>query len=161
MATFGKTSNGASTSASSSDKLYVSPAVPASDGQINSLTVRIWLSAAGTLNWRGVLYDSDGASGKPGTLLAVTDDAATTQTSEAALTSNFTGANRVFVTGGHTYYVGTHWQDPGTPSNTFSRGGTANLREEMLDTWSDGAPSTFSTSFTGAGEIDAYIDYTL
>ena len=48
MATFGKTTDGASSSTSNIDKLAVSLGTPATGGTVTEGTGRLWLSATGT-----------------------------------------------------------------------------------------------------------------
>lgn len=159
MATFGKTSNGTSSTASSADGKITSPATPSTSGTITSLTARIWLDSAGTCNWRGVIYSDSG--GSPTNLLAVTDDGSFTNTSEAENTLNFTGGNQITINSGTTYWIGIHLQDPGTPSWNFSRDATANQRvTNGDDIWTGGADNPHSADKTTlSGPIDVYVTY--
>lgn len=158
-ATFGKTTDGASSTAASADNKLTSRATPSTTGTVTSLTCRLWLSSAGTGNWRGVIYSSSGDS--PTDLLAVTDDGSFTSTSETAQTLNFTGANAISVTGGTQYWIGFHVQDPGTMNWTVSRDATANLRvTNGDDAWTGGADNPHSADKTIlSGPIDCYVTY--
>lgn len=160
--TFGKITDGASSTAASSDNKVVSAATPASGGVVSSMTCRMWLSSAGTMNVRGVIYsDVLGALTAASALLAVTDDAAFTNTSEQEVTMTFSGANQITVTSGQQYWIGFHVQDPGTPSWTISRDGTADGRKvNGDDVWSDGSAALWGADITSlAGPIDCYVTY--
>lgn len=162
MATFGKTSDGASSSSSSTDNKIVSPATPASTGTVQTLTARMWLSSAGTANVRGVIYsDVAGALTAASTLLAVTDDTSFTNTTEAEVTMTFSGANLITVTSGTQYWIGFHVQDPGTPSWNISRDATADQRKvNGDDVWTGGAASPWGADITSlSGPIDCYVTY--
>lgn len=157
MATFGKTSDGASSTSDSADTKWASSASPASTGVVTSLTHRIWLSGAGTGTFRGFIY-SDNA-GAPDALLAVTDDTNFTNTTEQEVTANFTGVNQITITSGTTYWIGVHWQDPGAINVVLSRDATANLRVSQAEAFADGTSNPFGTPTTLSGPIDCYVTY--
>src|SRR3990167_7368454 len=79
---FGKETDGASSTAATADNKLTSRGTPGTSGTVDSMTCRLWLSSAGTGNWRGVIYSS--TSDSPDDLLAVTDDGSFTSTSETA-----------------------------------------------------------------------------
>ena len=159
MATFGKITNGASSSNDTVDNKIVSQATPGSGGTVVSLTARIWVSAAGTCNWRGVIYSD--TAGEPDALLAVTDDASFTNTTEAENTATFSGANLITLVSGTPYWIGVHYQDPGSVDFTISRDATATLRRTGDgDTWTGGATNPFGTTNVLSGPIDVYVTYT-
>jgi hypothetical protein len=72
MSTFGKTTDGATNTASTVDKKAASSASPATSGTVSSMTFRTWNSGAGTYKIRGFIYSD--TAGAPDALLAVTDD---------------------------------------------------------------------------------------
>lgn len=158
MATFGKTDDGASTTASSTDRKYVSAATPATSGTITSASGRIWLSAAGTGHGKFIIYED--LVGVPGALFAVSDEFTYTDTTEVVQTANFTGAylNKAIV-GSTQYWIGVHMEDPGTPSFTISRANTSNVVSRSADTYSDGPTDPFGVPTTENGPLDIYVTY--
>lgn len=163
MATFGKLTDGASSSAWSADLKVVSAATPSSNGTVESITCRMWLSSAGTCNVRGVIYSDDGgALTASSTLLAVTDDGSFTNTTEQEVTLTFTGANRIAVTAGQQYWIGIHFEDPGAVDFNFSRDATADGRKvNGDDVWSGGSATPWGADITSlSGPIDCYVTYT-
>lgn len=161
--TFGKTSDGASTSTSSADGKIVSAMTPAANGIITSLKCRLWLSSSGTCNWRGVLYsDVAGALTSASTLLANTADGSFTDTTEVEQSLNFVGSQRIAITASQQYWGGFHAQDPGTPSWTISRDATADGRKvNGDDVWTGGSATPWGADITSlSGPIDCYITYT-
>jgi hypothetical protein len=162
MATFGQTSNGASSSTvvdADGDNLWTSSATPSSSGIVVSLTSRFHVTA-GSVNVRGVVF-SDNA-GEPDSLLAVTDDGNFTNTSEQENTLNFSGANLISIVSGTPYWVGLHWESPAGGDLVLSRDATANLRRVANgDTFSGGTATPISAPVTTlSGPVDAYITYT-
>lgn len=164
MATFGKTSDGTSSTASSLDGKVVSAATPASSGTVTAGTCRMWLDSAGTCNVRMVIYsDVAGALTSASTLLAVSDDTSFTNTAEAAVNFTFSGGNQISITSGQQYWIGFHAQDPGTPSWNISRDATADGRKvNGDDVWTGGSATPWGADITSlSGPIDAYITYTV
>src|SRR3990167_9903039 len=150
MATFGKTTDGAGSSASSLDKKAVSSASPSTSGIATQITVRCWISSETTLA-KGVIYaDSAGA---PGALLATSDEVTISNTTEATVNFPLSGVQQISVTSGTTYWIGFHWQDPGTPTVSLSRDATADLRKEASDTYSDGPADPFGTPTSLSGPM--------
>jgi hypothetical protein len=158
MATFGKTTNGAGSSGSSVDRTYVSSASPASSGTVSSITVRLWLASAGTGTWKGVIY-SDSA-GSPNTLLATSDEATFTSTSETDQTANFSGANLISITSGATYWIGAQQKDPGAMNINRSQDSTAGQTRSEADTYADGPMDPWSGTATSSGPLDCFVTYT-
>lgn len=159
MATFGKLTNGTSSSSSSVDKKVCSSASPSSNGVVETLHIRLWLTGADTVPARGFIYSD--SSGAPNALLAVTDDLNITNTTEQEITFTFTGANRINIQSGVTYWIGAHWEDPGVDSVTWSRDSTASQRVEGSgDTFADGTSDPFGTPNYLSGPIDCYVTYT-
>jgi len=161
-ATFGKLTDGASTSVASTDNKIVSAATPLTSGIVQSLTCRLWLDAAGTASVRGVIYsDVGGALTAASTLLAVTDDTTFTNTSEAEVTMTFTGANKILVTANQQYWIGFHIGDPGAVNWTVSRDATADGRKvNGDDVFAGGAATPWGADITSlSGPIDCYVTY--
>ena len=158
--TFGKTSDGASSTAASADNKLTSRATPSTSGTVVSLTCRLWLSSAGIGPWRGVIYSS--VTDSPTALLAVTDDSTFTSTTEAEQTASFSGANLISIVAGTQYWIGFHVQDPGLVNWTVSRDGTANQRiTNGDDVWLGGTDDPHSADKTSlSGPIDCYVTYT-
>lgn len=153
---FGKTTDGASSANNATnDKKVVSRFTLSETADIKSLTARLWVTAANSTPWRGIIYSD--VAGAIGTLLAVTDDGAITNTTEAALTLPFSGANMLTLSAG-SYWIGFHYQLSGTAVN-WSRDNTANQRSEANDTFSDGTASGYGTVSLFSGPIDVYIKY--
>jgi hypothetical protein len=155
--TVGKTTDGTSSSASSTDKVAVSSAVASNTGTLISGVARLWLSAAGSAGTKMVVYaDSAGA---PGALLATSDETVLTSTTEAGVSYTFSSTNQITIVSGVTYWIGAFWADPGTPSVNLSRDATAAMRQEV-----SGAgvvyptpPNPYGTPTANAGPMDAYI----
>lgn len=158
MPTFGKTDNGAGSSASSLDKMFVSSATPASNGTVTGGSARVWLSSSGSGPSKFVIYAD--SAGSPGALLAVSDEVVITNTSEQQIDYTFSGGNQIAIVNGTPYWIGVVWQDPGTPSFTVSRDSTASQRKEQVLTYPT-MPDPFGTpSATNSGPIDAFVTYT-
>ena len=157
MPTFGKLTDGANSNTSSVDRRAASQATPQFNGQVSSITFRIWLDSAGTTNAKGVIY-SDSA-GSPGTLLATSDEITVTNTTEQALTANFSGANRIYITGGTPYWIGFIQKDPGVPSVIRSQDGTASLQASDTDTYATGPTTPWGAATLISGPLDVYVTY--
>ena len=157
-ATFGKETDGASSSASSTDKKDASTATPSTSGTLTKLTARIWLSSAGTALAKGVLYSDSG--GVPDALLATGDEVSLTATSEGAVDLPFSGAEQYELVGGTAYWIGWIHNDPGTMSFTWSRAATAAANQQIADTYSDGPSDPYGTATGLSGPIDCYGTYT-
>lgn len=157
MATFGKLTDGANSSSTSSNRKVVSSASPASNGLVDSLTMRCWVSAGSTVA-KGIIYANN--AGAPGALLAVTDEGTVNNTAEQANTFNFSGVNRINIVAGTTYWIGLHYQDPGVDNFLYSRDGTASGRQDNGDIYSDGPSDPFGAASALAGVIDCYVTYT-
>jgi hypothetical protein len=153
--TFGKTFDGASSSASSADKTSVSSAAPASSGTVTQGSARVWLSATGSTTVNCVIYANSG--GAPGALLATSNSVTLTATAEAQVDFTFSGANQIAIASGTTYWIGVSWQDPGTPSLNLSRDATASGRQEA----SAYLPNPFGTPTALTGPVDVFITYEL
>lgn len=162
MATFGKLTNGTSSTASSADGKVVSAATPSSTGTVTGATTRMWLDSAGTCNVRAVIYsDVAGSLTSASTLLAVSDDTSFTNTTEAEVNFTFSGANQITVTSGQQYWIGFHAQDPGTPAWNISRDATADGRKvNGDDVWTGGSATPWGAGITSlSGPIDIYVTY--
>lgn len=160
MPTFGKTSDGTVNSASSVPKLFVSTASPASSGVVVDGRARVWMSSAGTVATKFVIYAD--SAGSPAALLAESDIVSLSTTSESEITFPFSGANLISITNGTSYWIGVAWDEPGTPSVTFSRDNTASQRQEQVISAWPTIPTPFGTpSATNSGPIDAYVNYNL
>lgn len=159
MATFGKTTDGGSSSASSAPRVWVSQATPAQNGvAVTAGHGRIWLSASGSVPVKFVIYADSG--GVPGALLAESDVLTVTSTAEGVRDFVFSGANRIAITGGTPYWIGLAWDDPGSPSLNVSRDSTAGLRyEQAIDAWPTLPNPYGSPTANNSGPIDAWVDY--
>lgn len=157
MATFGKLTDGASNSTSSADSKIASSASPSTNGTVQSLTARVWVSS-GTSATRAIIYSD--AAGVPGNLLAVSADLTVSNTTEAANTFTFSGANAINIVAGTTYWIGVHFADPGLGNYTWSRDATAGAAAKATDAFADGTTATWGTNSALAGPIDFYVTYT-
>src|SRR3990167_4148060 len=159
MATFGKTTNGTSTSLASADRKLVSQATPSSDGTVDSLSARLNTNnAAGSTVFKGVIFSDNG--GEPDALLAVTDEGTITGNSETEYTVDFTGVNQISIVNGTPYWIGVHIQDPGTISWVISRADDVTSTKVNVDTYSDGTANPFGTPADQNGPIDVFVTYT-
>ena len=157
MATFGKTTNGASQSQSSTDRKKVSSAVPASSGTATSITIRGRVTVENTVI-KGVIYSDSG--GLPDALLAVSDEITVNSTTEQDWTGALTGGNQISITSGTTYWIGWIQQDPGSGAFEISRDGTSGQSQTNNDTYSDGPSNPFGVPTAEAGPVDVYVTYT-
>lgn len=159
MATFGKLTDGASSSTWSIDRKCVSTASPTSNGTVTSLTARIWVTN-GTAKVKGIIYAN--SSGTPSTLLATGDEITITHTTEQAVELTFSGTNQYVVTSGVTYWIGYHNQDPTGGNFDFvqSRDNTVNGQQRESDTYSDGPTNPWAGASSANGPIDCYANYT-
>lgn len=159
MPTFGKTDSGASSSASSTDKLAMSTATPASTGVVQNGSVRLWLSTSGSTSVKFVIYAD--SSGSPGALLAQSDVVTlTTTTADTQIDFPFSGGQQITVVSGTPYWFGPFWQDPGTPSVTFGRDSAASGRLEFTTPWPD-PPDPAGTGTVLSGPLAAFVTYLL
>lgn len=157
MATFGKTTNGASTQSYTSDRKLVSLATPTTSGTVTAGVCRMYTATAVSVPVRMVIYSS--TAGEPDALLAVSDDTSFNSNTEADRAFTFSGANQIQITGGVGYWIGPHY-DYTTQAVLVSRDNTAGLVRSNNDTFSDGSANPFGVTATTAGAIDAYITYT-
>lgn len=158
MATFGQTSNNGSTQTFSGDRVYLSPATPATSGTITQGKGRVWVSSASSPGCRMVIYSD--VAGVPVLPLAVSDEVIISNTSESEITFPFSGADLISITGSTPYWIGYLFDDPGTPNFTMSRANTASQVYYMTATYPT-APSPFVSGGAPAnGPHDCYIEYT-
>jgi hypothetical protein len=148
----GKTTDGASSSASSADKTAVSKFTAAANGTLTAGHARVWLSATGSATVKCVVYAD--SAGSPGARLASSNAVTVTNTTEALKDFTFSGADQIAIASGTSYWIGVAWADPGTVSLNISRDGTASGRQEA----SSYAPASFGTPTALTGPIDVYVD---
>lgn len=151
---FGKQTDGASSSTSSADKTAVSKFTATATGTLIAGHARAWMAAAGSVTVKCVVYAD--SSGLPGTRLASSDPITVTSTTEAVRDFTFSGAGQIAITNGVDYWLGIGWADPGTPSINYSRDGTASGRQEA----GAYAPNPFGTATAQSGPLDVYVDVT-
>jgi endoglucanase len=154
MATFGKTTNGASNTLHNANRKILSKVTLTEAAVLTSMTVRARTSAAGSRNWRGVIY-SDNAN-VPGSLLASTAAGTITGTTVAAYTANFAGESLA----AGTYWIGFIHNGDATIAVHPYRDNTANMAVSNTDTYADGPASPAGTMSALAGPVDAYVTYT-
>ena len=157
MATFGKTTNGAGESSSSTDRKKVSAAVPASSGTATSITIRGRVTVENTVI-KGIIYADSG--GLPGARLAVSDEITVNSTTEQEWTGALTGPNAIAIAAGTTYWIGWHQQDPGSGGFAISRDGTSEMSRTNTGDYATGPTDPFGTSTAESGPIDVYVTYT-
>lgn len=156
MATFGDLTNGTGQSASSADGIVLDNGTPASSGTLETIVARLFVTAGAPLA-KGIIY-SDSA-GLPGVPLATSDEITISNTVVADVTFTFSGAQRISLTAGTQYWFGFIYDDPGTGSLTWRRGGTANEIEKKNITYPT-APNPYGASAPLAGPLAAYVSYT-
>jgi len=152
MPTFGQTGDQAGFSTSSIAKTAVSLATPTASGTVDSANARIWMDYGWT-NVKFCIYANTG--GEPGAKLAESDEFRVENTIEEAVGFVFSGANRINVTTGTSYWIGPAWDDPGESSISYSRNTTASGRRET----SSYAPGLFGTPTVLSGPLDAFVTF--
>ena len=154
----GKSIDGAGSTVSSADKVIASSAVAPASGTLSTGHFRAWLSSSGTTTAKLLVYANSGTA--PGALLATSDQITITSTTPDSVRDfTFSGANQIDIVGGTTYWVGVTWDDPGTPSITYSRDETSGRRLERSDITYGTPPNPFGTATgTFTGPIDAWCD---
>lgn len=158
LKTFGVLTDNSGSNSSSADRMVASPATPTSNGIIESLTLRAYLSSAGTTTLKGIIYTD--LNGSPDLLFATSDEVTITNTSEQAITVTFTGNQRRKIVKDTQYWIGFAQKDPGTPSVVRSQGTTSSLQVSNTFTYSSGLPSTWSAPTLVSGPLDVYVTYT-
>ncbi len=156
MAVVGKTTNGASSTALTVDRIELSTFSPNYSGVIDTLTVRAWVDSTATTAI-GVLYSDSG--GAPGSLIAQTDEFTISNTTEDEVLGVFTGANELTIAAGVDYWIGVFFKDPGASNVNYSRDNTAALVQYKASTYASGAPATITAPSSANGAIDCYISY--
>jgi len=155
-ATVGKTGVGDATTLSSADKMVASRFTCDTAGTLAEGHARAWLDSSGSTTSKMVVYaDSDGA---PGAKLA-TSDQITISTTTAGTIQNyvFSGGAQIALTADTDYWIAVAWDDPGTPSITYSRDSLSGQRVESTATYGT-PPDPFGTiSGTFSGPIDAWV----
>lgn len=163
MATFGKTTDGASVQTFSGDRIYLSTATPASSGTVTGGGGRVRLTSAGTTDIRMVMFADNGGTPNGGAFLAVSDPLTVNWTVVTDSTWTFSGGNQISITSGTPYWIGFWADDPGTPSYEYKRDNNASVNHFHAETYSGaGNPtSPFSSDGTANGPLNAYITYTV
>ena len=156
MAVFGKTSDGANSTALTVDRIDLSTFSPNYSGVIDTLTVRAWVDSTATTAI-GVIYSDSG--GAPGDLIAQTDEFTISNTSEDEVTGVFTGTNELTLAAGVNYWVGVFFKDPGASNVNYSRANTAAEVQYKASTYSSGVPASLSGMSSANGPIDCYVSY--
>lgn len=155
MATFGKTSNGASSTLHNAGRLTLSQAVLSeaailSKGWFRSLSS----NTTQAKHFKFVIY-SDNA-GEPDALLHTSAEATYTSTSAAFRDAAFAGESLA----AGTYWIGAIYDGNGTTSVTIQRDNTVSLARTRTNTYASGAPNPVGTVVSLNGKIDAYVEYT-
>lgn len=152
MSTFGVTAAVGSTSSSSATKVAVSQASPSTSGTVTGAGAFMGFSAS--MNTLFVIYSDSG--GSPGALLATADVQAFSNASVGLVTWTFSGANKIFVTAGNTYWIGPGWQSGATA--TYDRDTPAGGRVEGTG-WTWPSPTSPSWAAAQSGPMSAYVTY--
>jgi hypothetical protein len=158
MATFGQTGNGTNSSTSSADANLANRSTevnssPSTTGILQSIQVRLWLSASGSTLVQGAIWNSAGH------VLAVSDEITMTNTTEQELTVPFSGANQITLTSGTGYTYGISWKDPGSQNVTWSRQTTSSTSLKNTVTYVTGSPQDPLGTGTVSGPVDMYVIY--
>jgi hypothetical protein len=156
MAVFGKTSDGANSTALTVDRIDLSTFSPNYSGVIDTLTVRAWVDSTATTAI-GVIYSDSG--GAPGSLVAQTDEFTISNTTEDEVTGVFTGTNELTLAAGVDYWVGVFFKDPGATNVNYSRANTSAEVQYKASTYASGVPSSISSPSSANGAIDCYVSY--
>jgi len=165
VATFGKTTDGASISGSSANRVWVSAGTPAETGTVQTGHVRLLVQAGlpAAFNTRFVIYAD--SAGSPGALLAQSDvlSIPTSATTESERVYTFSGGQQITVNSGTQYWIGLAWDDPdpgGTLQIQISRDNTATSRYEQTATAGPTPPNPYgSPTANNTGPIDAYVTF--
>lgn len=160
MAEFGKTTNGANVQTFSGDRIYLSPATPATSGTITVGHGRVRVTGAGTSEMRIVIF-SDNA-GEPGDFLAQSDEVSVNWTTSTLTDFTFSGANLISIVGSTQYWIGFWADDPGTPSYEYKRDNNANVNRYRAEAYpGSGSPTTpFVADGSANGALNCSIEYT-
>lgn len=163
MPTFGKTTDGASASGSTSTatKVVVSRGVPAETGTVVTGHAQLGFSAA--TNVRFAIFADIGDA--PDTTPLAVSDVISLSGALAWRTFAFSGANLIQVVAGTPYWVGPAWE--GGPSITYQRDAlsatdvTTQRRESASSSWT--WPTVAPTSWAAGqvGPVAAYATYEL
>jgi hypothetical protein len=161
MATFGKTTDGASVQTFSGARIYLSTATPVSSGVVTNGSGRIRVSATGSFLSRMVIFAD--SAGVPSTFLAESDEVTVNWTVSALTNFPFSGANQITITSGTPYWIGFWSSDPGTPSYEYKRDNNSLVNNFASDAYPGaGTPtSPFVSAGTSNGPLNASIDYTV
>ena len=159
-ATFGNTNIESTGFGTTSDYLiYLNKFSLAETANITSMSAYIakYDSVASNIQVRYVIYDDDGASTNPGTLIAVTDNSSLISSSTPSwITLPFSGINLKTLPPGN-YWLGIH-HDLNIQSRRNSSADARLLSN--TDTWSDGTAATYvGTSNNLTGTISIYVTY--
>jgi hypothetical protein len=155
--TFGKTTDGTSSSASSQSRLFVSLAIPTQSGVVQTGHARVFISGAVSVPAKFIIYADSG--GAPGVKLAESNIVTVTETTETLKEFSFSGGNQITVSAGIPYWIGVAWQDPGTGFFNVSRDTNLSGRREQVFTWPT-LPLSFGTpNAINSGPIDAYVTH--
>lgn len=162
MATFGKTTDGASTQTFSGDRIYLSTATPSTSGTVTSGWGRVRVTGASTSEIRCVIFADNGGTPNGGAFLAQSDEVIVNWTTSTLTEFPFSGANQISITSGTPYWIGFWADDPGTPSYEYKRDNSANVVHFAAEAYpGSGMPtSPFTSGGTANGPHNCYIEYT-
>lgn len=140
--------NGATT------RVACSPFTATTNGTITSVSA--FNNASGGGNWQGAIYDSDGASSRPNTLLGnANSDTAIPASSDW---STSTLVSSVSITSDHVYYV-CEWLSGATANYVYAAGGATDLatsNSTSYATW----PTPFGFNSNSSRLLKIYATYT-
>ena len=164
MATFGNTSIGSTPVSihSSTNNKTVSKFTLSEAGTVTKLS--IYLDGNGTGSGpqviKGVIYDDDGASAVPGTLMGTSEEVSIADAAAAAWV-DFTFASPVALTSGNWYLgliAGSNIR--GAQMYQESTSPTDNIWK-VSDTYTDGASDPFGAATTQTDKLSVYATYTV
>lgn len=148
---FGSTigaTNGATT------RIACSPFTAPASGTLTSVSA--YNNASGGGNWQGAIYDSDGASNRPNTLLGNgTVDVAIPVASDW---STSTLSSSVSITSGHIYHI-CEWLSGATANYVYSAGAATDLATSNTTSYASW-PATFGFNANSARLLRIYATYT-
>lgn len=160
MATFGNQNTEANPYGAGANEKHASKFTLTEPGYVTTMFVYLDGLGPGGGNQvhRAIIYDDDGASGDPGTLLGVSAELTLIDDS-AGSWREFTFTTPVALAAGD-YYLGFH---SGLTSQTsrYWRGDTAALQKLNIgDTYSDGTNATWGSVSNDLGPLSVYATYT-
>lgn len=146
--------NTAGATSGTSYRILCSPFTATANGTITSVSA--YNNASGGGNWQGAIYDSDGASSRPNTLLSnANSNTAMPATSDW---STSTLVSSVSITNGHVYYI-CEWISGATANYIYAVGAATDLATSNTTSYATW-PASFGFNANSARILRIYATYT-